>query len=157
MRFSESQLFPAWLRYGLPLITICSVAIMITTQTHALLIGSAALILGIVAATFFIWNLETTIDTQNITIQIKPFVKKSFPIKNIKEWEVRQYGPIAEFGGWGVRYGFKDTTAYNVSGNIGLDLVIKENTKILIGTQRGQEIKRILKTIIPEKEKTLDS
>ena len=154
MRFSESQLFPTWLRYGLLMITIFSVAIMIFTKTHPLLTVSTAVILAIVSITFFIWKLETNIDTRRITIEIKPFMKKSFPIEDITEWKVRQYGPIAEFGGWGVRYGFKDTTAYNVSGNIGLDLVINEKTKLLIGTQKGQEIKRILKNVIPEKERT---
>jgi len=129
---------------------------MVYTETHRLLIGSSAVIMTIVAITFYIWNLQTTIDSRNISIEIKPFVKKSFPLADIKEWEVRRYGPIAEYGGWGVRYS-ANGTAYNVRGNIGLDLVFNENTKLLIGTQRGKEIKRILKAIIPEKERTIDA
>ncbi len=155
MQFTESQHFPDWLRYGLILMTLVTTYIMVIENTHLLLLVSGSIILFIVAATFFIWNLETTINSQSISVKIKPFVSKVIPLDEVKEWKVRRYGPIAEFGGWGVRFSGTGT-AYNVRGNIGLDLLISEDRQLLIGTQKGEEIKKILRSKIPDKEREDD-
>jgi hypothetical protein len=50
-----------------------------------------------------------------------------------------------EYGGWGIKYGFGGQgLVYNVSGEIGLQLKFKEGEPLLIGTQKGEEIKQIL-------------
>ena len=156
MQFTESQQFPDWLRYGLVLMTLVTMYLMFIEKTHILLSVSGSIILTIVAATFFFWNLQTTINSQAITIEIKPFVKKIIPLKDIEDWEVRRYGPIAEFGGWGVRFS-GNGTAYNVRGSIGLDTEITSGKKLLIGTQKGEEIKRLLRSKIPDKEREMDT
>ncbi|MBK8703741.1 MAG: hypothetical protein IPN33_08970 [Saprospiraceae bacterium] len=58
---------------------------------------------------------------------------------------VRQYKPIAEFGGWGLRYSMSGKgRALNVSGNMGLQLEFKDGKKLLIGTQKPKEIELVL-------------
>jgi hypothetical protein len=59
--------------------------------------------------------------------------------------EVRKYSPIKEYGGWGFRYGFKNGKAYNISGNMGLQLILKNGDRILIGTQKPEELETYLK------------
>lgn len=58
----------------------------------------------------------------------------------IEKYEVRTYRPVSEYGGWGIKGGSKNK-AYNVSGNIGLQLYLKNGKKILFGTQKKQTIK----------------
>jgi hypothetical protein len=54
---------------------------------------------------------------------------------------IRQYSAIKEYGGWGLRIGLLGKgTAYNVSGDKGLQLEFTTNKKILIGTNRADEI-----------------
>ncbi|MBC8644094.1 hypothetical protein H9W95_08645 [Flavobacterium lindanitolerans] len=61
---------------------------------------------------------------------------------------VRQYAPIAEYGGWGLRYDFMGKgKALNVSGNKGLQLKFTDNKKLLIGTNKPDELTEILKKL----------
>ena len=57
---------------------------------------------------------------------------------------------MLEYGGWGLRGGFflnkGKGTAYNVSGNIGIQLEFVNGKKILIGTHKRDEVDRVLKT-----------
>ncbi|MGK0329715.1 MAG: hypothetical protein ACJAXF_003214, partial [Polaribacter sp.] len=62
----------------------------------------------------------------------------------------RTYLPISEFGGWGLRGGFffnkGKEKAVNISGNIGIQLILKSGKKLLIGTQKESEAKSVLET-----------
>ena len=70
---------------------------------------------------------------------------KNISAKKIQEYKIRKYRPLIEYGGWGVRRGSKKYgTAYNVTGNIGLQFIFKNNKKLLLGTQRAESFKRAL-------------
>jgi hypothetical protein len=60
-------------------------------------------------------------------------------------WEARTYRPILEYGGWGIRYSpFGQGCAYNVSGNRGVQLELADGQRILIGSQRAEELARAI-------------
>lgn len=99
---------------------------------------------------FFIIKLETKIDTLGIRVRLFPFHLqfKYFPWKNIDKAFIRQYSPLMDYGGWGLRLGmFGRGKAYTVSGDLGLQLVFKDGKKLLIGTQKSNEIKQFLEQI----------
>jgi hypothetical protein len=55
---------------------------------------------------------------------------------------------IIEYGGWGIRKTFSGKgTAYNVKGKNGLQLVFKNGDRLLIGTQKAEELKETLLTL----------
>ena len=58
--------------------------------------------------------------------------------------EILFLSPIAEFGGWGIRYGFGAGWVWNVSGNMGVQLELDNGRKVLIGSQRPAELKDAL-------------
>jgi hypothetical protein len=63
---------------------------------------------------------------------------------------VRTYKPIAEYGGWGLRSGiFGNGQAFNVYGNTGLQLELKNRKKLLFGTQKKYEIEKAIEQIKP--------
>ena len=96
---------------------------------------------------FFFTKLETKIDELGIRVRLFPFHLqfKYFPWKNIQKAYIREYSPIGEYGGWGLRLGlFGKGKAYNTSGNIGLQIIFKDGKKLLIGTQKSSEIKNFL-------------
>jgi len=100
---------------------------------------------GIVAL-FLMAKLETRIDRRGVSYRFFPVHRKWREI----EWEmisrayVRQYKPISEFGGYGIRFGIKGIRAYNVSGNRGLQLELKDGKKLLIGTRKPEELAKHL-------------
>ena len=89
----------------------------------------------------FIFKLKTRIDETGIHYQFYPIhlKMKSILWKDIKHAETRTYHALLEYGGWGLRNGFffgKKGTAINIKGNMGIQLILNDNKKILIGTQK---------------------
>lgn len=105
-------------------------------------------ILSAVWVLFFLLRLETKITEAGISARYFPFHFKSlqFPWSEIEKVYVREYSPLGEFGGWGLRYGL-DGKAYNVSGNQGIQIVFKNGKKLLIGTNKPAEATAALKQI----------
>jgi len=91
-------------------------------------------------------KLITLIDKRGIEYRFIPFQFKTHMIDwgSIESFEVISYHPIREYGGWGIRFGKGGKRAYNVSGNKGLQLYLKNGKQILIGTQKDIELKEFL-------------
>ncbi len=95
--------------------------------------------------------LITKIDEKGIYYRYKPFHKKYRNIKwdEIDKCYIRIYRPMMEYGGYGYRTAFnkKHGKAFNVRGKIGLQLELKNGDKILLGTQKSDELKSFLNKI----------
>lgn len=59
---------------------------------------------------------------------------------------VREYDPLTEYGGWGLK-GFAANRAYNVAGSNGLQLVLRNGKRVLVGTQCPNEIRQLLQRL----------
>lgn len=159
--FKEEQRFDQlWLKVPLYVLAIGNVTLLAYGFYHQLIAGepwgdnpmSDAGLVFVTCLVFLIWGavfflfektkLSTTIYEKEIRLRFPPFFSKEkiIPIQMIKKMEVRKYNPITEFGGWGLRYGFKGK-AYNVKGNVGLQLNFKNGKNLLIGTQKGAQVK----------------
>lgn len=90
--------------------------------------------------------LVTSITKSGISFQLKPFKFHHLDWTEIDKAYVRTYSPILEYGGWGYRISRKGR-AYNIRGKEGLQLELKNGQKILIGTQKTAELKKVLKTL----------
>jgi len=109
-------------------------------------------ILLMIALAWLLWasKLVTEVHDDGIYIQYVPYHRHLLTYKwsDLQDFQTREYRPIREFGGWGLRLSpFGGGMAYNVSGNQGLQLVLKSGKKILIGTQRRDELDAALKQI----------
>lgn len=90
-------------------------------------------------------KLLTEVHSDHLHIRFFPFLTRNIPLSEIVRWEARTYHPIREYGGWGIRYGFKGK-AYNVSGNRGVQLELSGGKKLLIGSQRAEELALAIET-----------
>ncbi len=134
----------------LPIVIICNEYFKENTKmtTNEFLFSTLGIALSI--SIIFIFKLTTRIDEKGIYYQFFPFhfSLKLIPWRAIKLAYVRTYNPIAEYGGWGLKGGFpfnkKNGKAINISGNIGIQLELKNGKKLLIGTQKETEIKLVL-------------
>lgn len=99
---------------------------------------------------FAIFRLETQVKNDGIYVRFFPFhiSFKYYSWDQISKSFVRKYRPLTEYGGWGIRFGiFGKGVAYNVSGNMGLQLVLTSNKKLLIGTNKPEELIKVLNEI----------
>jgi hypothetical protein len=110
-------------------------------------------LVGITVSVAFIFflKLKTKIDEKGIHYQFAPFHFKLKVVAwtAIEKATVRTYDPIREFGGWGLKVGFpwdkKKGKCVTISGDIGIQLLLKNGKKLLIGTQKKEEAKNVLK------------
>lgn len=108
---------------------------------------------GLVMATFFTiiltlllinFRLETVIKNDGIYVRFFPLhIKfKHYTWENLTKSYVRKYSAILEYGGWGLKIGiFGKGTAYNVSGEEGLQLDFADKKRLLIGTKKPDQLR----------------
>jgi hypothetical protein len=155
--FKEEQRFTQlWIIVLLAISVIVPVIIIINqylkeknsfSTLELVLVISLTILLPLV---IFLFKLYTRIDESGIHYRFFPF---HFKLKTIAWHEiskvyVRKYDAISEYGGWGLKGGFfwrkSKGIAINVSGDIGIQLELKNGKKILIGTQLENQVKQVL-------------
>jgi hypothetical protein len=103
----------------------------------------------------FYVRMDTIINQEGIFVKVIPcqLKYKHFPWETVSQAYIRKYNPIVEYGGWGVRSGvLSRNVAYNMSGNTGLQLVLTNRKKVLIGTHQPEAITEVLKALNKCKE-----
>lgn len=97
---------------------------------------------------FFLIELRTRVTEDGLYIKFFPLHQKwlFFSPVDIKNFEKTKYRPLLEYGGWGIRYG-KNKKAYNVSGNMGMQLTLSDGKRLLIGTQKPDEFQSAMQKI----------
>jgi hypothetical protein len=92
-------------------------------------------------------RLVTLIKQDGIYVRFYPIQTRirAYKWEEIDKLYIREYKPIREYGGWGLRYGFFGKgKALNVSGNIGLQIEFNNGNKLLIGTNKSTVMKNVL-------------
>ena len=86
-------------------------------------------------------RLVTEVRADGLYIRFVPLhlTWRRFGFDDIASCEARTYRPLLEYGGWGIRWG-PSGRAYNVSGNRGVQLVLSNGKRLLIGSQKAEEL-----------------
>jgi hypothetical protein len=96
---------------------------------------------------FLFSELETEISESGVSYKFYPFHLRKITVSwgNLEKAFVRKYNPITEYGGWGFRLGiFGHGRALNISGNMGLQLVLKNGKRLLLGTKKPDEMEKVI-------------
>lgn len=136
---------------GISLALLCfSIVLFFVLKQNKEGISFFALALSVVFLVFRVryessMELIMQIRTDGIYVSFQPFQKTTTIClwENMDQLFIRTYNPLKEYGGYGLRLG-KGNTALNVSGNIGLQIVFTDGTKLLIGTTQPNEINEVL-------------
>ena len=173
--FREEQRFrKPRIRYIITIVVVIQILIaallirqlMITNQNgaedgNARIVLITAILFLILFTVGFVVNFSrlkmiTIVTEDGIKVLYPPILRKGKIIscKDIDRFKIRQYKPLVEFGGWGIktrgrplrqrRYG-KALTAY---GRTGLQLYMKNGKKFLIGTQRPDPLKHAMSKML---------
>ena len=147
---SDSQfLFKESQRFNQPWLYLLLIGINIITFTSSSISFFPIVItLGITALIYFS-QLETQVDRIGIHYRFIPYFNKWKLLEwnEISEAKIRKYNSFKEFGGFGIRINFSGNKAYNTSGNMGLDIKLKNNQNILIGTQKPDELENLIERL----------
>jgi len=104
----------------------------------------------LITSTIFLGNLKTMIKKDGIYYQFFPlnWRMKKLSSEDISEAHIRKYDAIGDYLGWGIRYGesLKDK-AIILGGNEGIQIIFKNNKKLLLGTRKPVEAKKALEEI----------
>jgi hypothetical protein len=90
---------------------------------------------------FLVANLTTEVRSDGLYYRFFPFHLRfrRLTAESLVSHEVRTYKPIRDYGGWGIRYG-RGSKAYNVSGNRGVMLEMSDGLRLLIGSQKPDDL-----------------
>lgn len=156
LTFRETQRFKQWWVWAILIGVNGLVLVLLMIRFQELLNGNgtlgeyAILSLGafsLIAPTVLILfiKLDTVIDNDGIAVRLYPFhIRYRFYGRDeVDTCTVREYKPISEYGGWGLR-GSSRNRAFNISGNKGIHFVLKNGHKVLIGTNAPNEAAAVL-------------
>lgn len=155
--FKEEQRFnQTWIIVLLLISTLIPILVLWDTYVNSPNSLSTTELVAILAilllspSILFFFKLSTRIDEKGIHYKFFPFHLnyKLIEWHTIKQAYVRNYDAITEYGGWGLKGGIfwkkSNGKAINVSGDIGIQLILKNGKKLLIGTQKQDDVKRLI-------------
>ncbi|MGZ8557983.1 MAG: hypothetical protein ACXWWC_06620 [Chitinophagaceae bacterium] len=121
----------------------------INQLTTILFVG---LLICALTSIFISIKMVTQIRNDGIYVRFPPFQPsfERYSWDNIQELYIREFDAISEYSSWGIRFGAWGVKfgisgkGYILWGNKGVQIVLHDNSKILISTQRPDEIANVL-------------
>jgi hypothetical protein len=99
----------------------------------------------------FLTPMRTTLLASELQVCFGRRTRFRIPLRNVVSAYPRSYNALREFGGWGIRWG-RDGRAFNMRGGLGVQLVLKSGQKVLIGSQRPEELAAHLRRLVGGEE-----
>ncbi|MBR9920368.1 MAG: hypothetical protein GYB31_05955 [Bacteroidetes bacterium] len=87
-------------------------------------------------------TLTTSVEKDQVVVEFAPFTTRIISEVEISKYYIREYKPIKEYGGWGLRFG--KGRAFTATGHKGLQLELSDGDRILIGTQNPEELEKAI-------------
>jgi hypothetical protein len=107
-------------------------------------------LLGTVSAPFLLMVALLQMTTEVTATEVRvwfgwlPVYRRAVPITAIRRYELLQYRPIRDHGGWGIRWGREGERVLTARGDRGVRIELIDGTKLLIGSQRPEELAETL-------------
>ncbi|MEA2097337.1 MAG: DUF6141 family protein [Candidatus Cloacimonadota bacterium] len=93
------------------------------------------------------YSVKLTVEVRNDGIHIRffPLYSRIILFNNVNSYEVTKYRPLSDYGGWGIRWSSEKGWAYNVSGNLGVELELSNGKRLLIGSQDPKKLVQMIR------------
>lgn len=146
-RFQETQAFATWV-YGLlavvivPSVAALAVSAAKTSSVRWLVPADLALFVLV----FDLLCVRTEVSETEVIVTfgaLFPLYRRRIALSEIASAIADTYSPIAEYGGWGIK-GMPSNIALNARGNRGVRLTLRNGRRVLIGSQRPEELEAAL-------------
>ena len=153
----EQQFRQPWLLVLLMALAIPAVivAIDVAVRQPALLLPALLLgpgVIAVIALLFALARLVVDVDRDVITVAFHfLWPKRRIRILEVRKAEATKYSPLLDYGGYGVRLGFRGW-AFNVSGDEGVLVETNDGSRVMIGSQRPKELEAAIERAKREQE-----
>ncbi len=87
--------------------------------------------------------LRVTVRQDEVEARFGEVIRFRIPVADIVSATACTYQPLLDYGGWGIRFG-RGGRAYSMGGNQGVQLVLRDSSRILIGSERPDELARAI-------------
>lgn len=145
--FEEKQRFNQWWIWLISLVVILASSKSLWTTEAVQLKDIISPMMAVLIISFVMFGivLKTRIDEKGVHIRMLPFhlSEVHYSWEDIESIEATEYSPLFDYGGWGIR-GFGDNRAFNISGNEGIRIKLKNGKTRMIGTQKTDQVKKII-------------
>ena len=99
-------------------------------------------------ALFAVLRLTVEVRTDRVDIRFRPFTHRSIAATDIEAAEAHAYRPVVEYGGWGIKGWSRKKVAYNVKGDLGVELRLRDGRSVMLGSQRPAELEAAVRAIL---------
>ncbi|HLA45851.1 MAG TPA: hypothetical protein VJZ27_20555, partial [Aggregatilineales bacterium] len=105
------------------------------TLTVKLLLWIFGVVFGI-GLPIFVYSIRLIVEVRDdhLSVRFFPMLTRRIPYTDIKRYEARQYSPLREYGGWGIKgstgFGQYRGKAYNVRGNWGVQFEMQDGENL---------------------------
>lgn len=152
--FKEQQRCPGWFRWLIGGSSIAFIAVLLAVlilsdirdkNTFWLVFTLMIIAEGVFNLLLLTSRLTTLVTEKEVRVRLFPFqfAPKRIPLRDIERAYVRNYSPLMEYGGWGIRWS-SNGRAYNMAGKIGMQLEMINDKKVIIGTQDAENFAKIM-------------
>jgi len=139
-RFRQPWLLVLLMALAIPAVIV---AIDVAARQPALLLPALLLGPGVIAAIallFALARLVVDVDRDVITVAFHfLWPKRQIRIPEVRKAEATKYSPLLDYGGYGVRLGFRGW-AWSVSGDEGVLVETNDGSRLMIGSRRPKEL-----------------
>ena len=150
--FHEEQRFSPWLIRTLLLIAVLPVAFVFFVRGVVLSVMIVPLILLAVGVLLAFARLVVDVDREAITVAFHfLWPKRRIRISDVRKAEATKYSPLLDYGGYGVRLGFRGW-AFNTSGDMGVLVETNDGSRLMIGSHRPNELEAAIERAKREQE-----
>jgi hypothetical protein len=138
--FHEEQRFRQWWIWTLLLIAALPVIVVVFIRGPVLSVLIVPLTLLAVGVLLAFACLVVDVDRDAITVAFHfLWPKRRIRVSDVRKAEATKYSPLLDYGGYGVRLGFRGW-AFNVSGDEGVLVETNDGSRLMIGSQRPKEL-----------------
>ena len=151
--FHEEQSFRQWWLWVLLAIAALPVAVVLARGGPALEVIVVPVVVLAIGALFAFARLVVDVDGDAITIAFHLlWPKRRIALASVRRAAATRYRPLIDYGGYGVRVGFKGW-AYNVSGAEGVLVETDDGARVMIGSHRPKELEAAIARAKRERER----
>jgi hypothetical protein len=110
--------------------------------------GASLFLLGVILIGVLRMTIEATPTHLGVWFGWIPVYRRQLPVTSICRVEVVAYRPFRDHGGWGIRVGRDGERVLTARGTRAVRLELIDGTKLLIGSQRCEELAGALERAI---------
>lgn len=153
--FHEEQQFRQWWIWVLLAVVALPALLVVNLEGVAPSVLIVPLVVVAIGALFAFARLVVDVDREEITVAFHMLApKRRISLSTVRRAEATKYRPLLDYGGYGVRLGFRGW-AFNVSGDEGVLVEMKDGSRLMIGSQRPNELETAIARALREREQPM--